>query len=65
MSQIVFIHLGKRITSECPKIKLNSANRQESATKLLSGLVASSAVVGGVLTAEQVLAEDTVIDSEI
>ncbi|MHC3594539.1 KxYKxGKxW signal peptide domain-containing protein [Streptococcus suis] len=65
MSQIGFIHLGKRSASESPKIKLTSANRQESATKLLRGLVAASAVVGGGLTAEQVLAEDTVIASEI
>ncbi|WP_193441462.1 hypothetical protein, partial [Streptococcus suis] len=40
-------------------------NRQESATKLLRGLVAAGSVVGGGLTAEQVLAEDTVIASEI
>ncbi|HEM6311050.1 TPA: KxYKxGKxW signal peptide domain-containing protein [Streptococcus suis] len=65
MSQIGFIHLGKHSASESSKIKLTSVNRQESATKLLRGLVAAGAVVGGGLTAEQVLAEDTVIASEI
>ncbi|HEM5335415.1 TPA: KxYKxGKxW signal peptide domain-containing protein, partial [Streptococcus suis] len=65
MSQIGFIHLGKHGASESSKIKLTSVNRQESATKLLRGLVAAGAVVGGGLTAEQVLAEDTVIASEI
>ncbi|MHC3752559.1 KxYKxGKxW signal peptide domain-containing protein [Streptococcus suis] len=65
MSQIGFIHLGKHSASESSKIKLTSVNRQESATKLLRGLVAAGSVVGGGLTAEQVLAEDTVIASEI
>ncbi|MEI4368161.1 KxYKxGKxW signal peptide domain-containing protein [Streptococcus suis] len=65
MSQIGLIQLGKRSASESPKIKLTSASRQESAAKMLRGLIAASAVVGGGLTAEQVLAEDTVIATEV
>lgn len=65
MSQIGLIQLGKRSASESPKIKLTSASQQESAAKMLRGLVAASAVVGGGLTAEQVLAEDTVIATEV
>ncbi|NQH87248.1 KxYKxGKxW signal peptide domain-containing protein, partial [Streptococcus suis] len=65
MSQIGLIQLGKRSASESPKVKLTSASQQESAAKMLRGLVAASAVVGGGLTAEQVLAEDTVIATEV
>ncbi|MFX3820833.1 KxYKxGKxW signal peptide domain-containing protein [Streptococcus suis] len=65
MSQIGLIQLGKQTTSEKTKVKLSPTPQQVSATKVLRGLIAASAVVGGGVSVDQVLAEDTVMATEV
>lgn len=61
MSQIGFIQLGKRSATAHPKMRISTVSQQESAAKVLRGLIAASAIIGGGVSAEQILAEENVV----